>query len=145
MTSGLSLRELTIQTLIKKTWKHYERIENQMRQFRWIWILSFAALLSACNFPAAIATRQPTVNPTSTPANELAEATSVPTLDPTRYYNSEGRFSLKLPDGWKASEPIKVTNDPARPYEMIILGPGTSLTDNGGPGYSRIILADSTQ
>jgi hypothetical protein len=134
-----------IQTMLEKTRKHHERFENQMMLYRWIWILCFASLLSACNFPAAKATRQPTVNPTSMPANELAEATSIPTLDPTRYYNGEGRFSLKLPEGWKASEPIKVTNDPARPYEMIILGPGTDLSPNGGPGYSRIILADSAQ
>lgn len=63
--------------------------------------------------------------------------------DATRYHNVEGEFSLKLPEGWRASDPLTVSNDPTRPYTLYILG--TEPEASGGPGSSSIVIADAAQ
>jgi hypothetical protein len=116
-----------------------------MKRYCLLWMLVLTTLLSACNFPTVTNTAPPQVVPTSTPTLEQLVATSLPTQDPTRYYNTEGGFSLKLPEGWQVSGPFEVTNDPARPYIAYLLSPSTDQSLRGGPGISRIVLADPAQ
>ncbi|MBI4671381.1 MAG: hypothetical protein HY741_06890 [Chloroflexi bacterium] len=60
-----------------------------------------------------------------------------------RYYNAEGKFSLQLPDEWTAAGPMKMENDPQRPFNQYVLG--TNPGDDGGPDASRIVIADAQQ
>lgn len=114
-----------------------------MKKNRWLWFFGFAALLWACNFPAVTTSTQTAMVPTSTPMP--APEISTPTPDPSRYYNAEGGFSLRLPEGWQVSGPFEVKNDPARPYIAYLLSLSTELSLRGGPGISKIVVADPVQ
>jgi hypothetical protein len=102
-----------------------------------------ALLLASCT--AATGTpATPSTPATQTPAATLApqpSPTGLPTLDPARYYNEEGVFSLALPDGWSAIGPLEVSGDTEDTYNLYVLGADPAF--DGGPGSSKIIVADA--
>ena len=101
-----------------------------------LFALSLIVLLAAC-VPSPKGTAMPTSVKEATPVFVTL------TPDPTRYYNPQGKFSLKLPEGWKTLGPLTVDNDPGRPFDLYILGPDPM--SDGGPGTSKIIIADAKQ
>ena len=97
-------------------------------------------LLASCTTAAETPTAAPA---TQTPAATLApepSPTGPPTLDPGRYYNEEGGFSLALPEGWSAIGPLEVGSDTENTYNLYVLGADPAF--DGGPGTSKIIIAD---
>jgi hypothetical protein len=95
---------------------------------------ALVVLVGACSAPG---TPPAAATPTQ-PAQELPLA-SVP--GETRYINEEGRFSLVLPEGWSAAGPFVIPIDGGASYNLYALGMEPSA--EGGPGTSRIIVADS--
>jgi hypothetical protein len=75
---------------------------------------------------------------TLTPPPESPQTTL--TIDPSRYLNSEGGFSLKLTEGWTVLGPLPIDSDPDRPYNLYVLG--LDPASSGGPDSSKIAILD---
>lgn len=99
--------------------------------------LLFVSLLALACQVLGQATPTPTPTVPATPTDVPA------TPDPARYVNEQGGFSLILPQGWTAIGPQPVGNDPARPYDLYILGQDPA--PSGGPGSSQIAILDAAQ
>ena len=98
----------------------------------------FWALLSGCT-PGT----QPPPPPTSAPATSTAAPLPLtPTRDPARYYNEQGGFSLKLPDGWTVVGPVTTSAENHPSYDLYMLG--VDPASSGGPGASLIAIADAS-
>jgi hypothetical protein len=97
-------------------------------------------LLAACT-ATPVGTEQPV--PTAAPATQALPPTDTPspTQDSGRYTNTEGGFSLKLPEGWSALGPVETSNPGQAPYNIYILGVDPS--PEGGPGSSKIAIMDA--
>ncbi len=79
------------------------------------------------------------------PAAETIEVDTSPrnrSESETRYINPEGGFSLVLPPGWEVAGPTPISQD-GFTYNSYALG--VDPTASGGPGTSRIIVADGTK
>jgi hypothetical protein len=101
-----------------------------------------ALILTACTAAAETPTPAPATQTPAATAPPQPSSTGPPTLDPDRYYNEEGGFTLALPDGWSAIGPLEVSSDTEDTYNLYVLGADPAF--DGGPGTSKIIIADAS-
>ena len=97
-------------------------------------LIALAAL--ACNLGETTARPTETVSPATMPDS--------PPADEGRYANTEGGFSLVLPEGWSVLGPLAVTvPETGAGYSLYVLG--AAPTESAGPGASMIVIADAAQ
>jgi len=102
------------------------------KKFRPWWIFVFLLMLVACNRqPVETSITIPTDTVTSNPSNPAVSVFGPDT------------FSLDLPDGWDVFGPLTVENGSGKSYEVYFLGENPS--QEGGPGISRVVIADAAQ
>lgn len=70
------------------------------------------------------------------------EPITASTVQPAQNIFGEGSFIIDLPDGWDISSE-EITSDPERPYMLFLLGENPTL--DGGPGTSRVVIANAIQ
>lgn len=99
------------------------------------------ALLAACTPAPMTVTDVPASATTIATLPEPATATLTPVPGPERYINEEGGFSLELPSDWSVVGPLEVNNRLDRPYNLYLLG--TDPEPSGGPGTSKIVIANA--
>lgn len=111
-------------------------------------LLPFVLIMLALGIGACAGGRPLTaqaVGPAPTSAIEEMEPTSAVALPETEpYTNQDGRFQITLPEGWQVVGPEEVQVEDGIAYSLYLLGEQPSKF-GGGPGESRIIIADANQ
>jgi hypothetical protein len=119
--------------------------QGEMMKRRTAMLLMIALLLalSACASAPASPTATQTSAPVLTTPSEMPSPSATPPTDEDRYRIEEARLSIKLPQGWSVSGPLEVSSEGMPTFEIYFLGIDPSA--NGGPGFSKIAIADPAQ
>lgn len=92
------------------------------------------AILCACT-PAEVPSQQQLVDDLEIVVEQTL------TAQETRYINSEGSFSLVLPESWQVAGPQQGTSGGGLSFSLYRLGQDPDAS--GGPGTSSIVIADA--
>jgi hypothetical protein len=101
------------------------------------------AVLSACAQSPAEPVSTETNAPAATSTLEMPSPSVTPTADADRQTIEEAKLSIKLPQGWSVLGPMEINNAGMPVYTLYILGVEPSAS--GGPGSSKIAIADPAQ
>jgi hypothetical protein len=117
--------------------------EKMNHRYTMILLVALLFTLSACTSSPANPTATETSSPMLTTSPEMPSPGVTPAVDPDRQQIEEAKLSIKLPQGWNILGPLEVSSEGMPSYEIYILG--VEPTASGGPGFSKIAIADPAQ